>query len=292
MWEVESASEIITLPGHSDAVYTSCFLGDDSRVVSGSYDRTVKVWDIGGVTKERKVSEDIIRRAGASWGAGKRGMRTGGSRLASTGSFAVRPDGAVGAAAAAGDDGTTGVAGGAGSPVAGGDAMSRLSTTTAAGAAGKGFSFGADARRAPRGRGGRNVGARALQIAMEESTTNAPAGAHGSRVTCAVVSRDGTVAVTGSADHEIKVWDTVKGAERYILLGHQAEVTALCMTADGRFLFSGDDHGVLMVRLSRGGAGRLPGRRFLFQHHASIAACCPAPPPTCSCGTRAPSTTS
>lgn len=44
---------LITLQGHSDAVRTLFFLEKDpSQLVSGSYDSTLKVWDIN---KEKHV---------------------------------------------------------------------------------------------------------------------------------------------------------------------------------------------------------------------------------------------
>lgn len=35
-----------SLTGHSDKVLSAKFLGESSKVVSGSYDRTLKVWDL------------------------------------------------------------------------------------------------------------------------------------------------------------------------------------------------------------------------------------------------------
>ena len=47
----------------------------------------------------------------------------------------------------------------------------------------------------------------------------------------------------------MQVWDVAKGTEACVLLGHTAAVTALCLTADHKYLFSGDASGTLMVRL-------------------------------------------
>ena len=35
-----------TLTGHSGKVLAAKFLGDPSKVVSGSHDRTLKIWDL------------------------------------------------------------------------------------------------------------------------------------------------------------------------------------------------------------------------------------------------------
>jgi hypothetical protein len=55
---------------------------------------------------------------------------------------------------------------------------------------------------------------------------------------------------TGGKDREVKVWDLVKSEEICVLLGHKAPITALHMTEGGRFIFSGDAAGVLLVSVA------------------------------------------
>jgi WD40 repeat protein len=43
LWDAESGSEILSMTGHAEPIYSSCYLGAEGRVVSCSYDRTVKV---------------------------------------------------------------------------------------------------------------------------------------------------------------------------------------------------------------------------------------------------------
>ena len=38
--------EVLTLKGHTDVIMSVAFSPDGNRIVSGSGDRTVKVWDI------------------------------------------------------------------------------------------------------------------------------------------------------------------------------------------------------------------------------------------------------
>lgn len=44
VWESQSGKELLSLTGHSDAVYCCTFSSNDARIVSCSADHTVKVW--------------------------------------------------------------------------------------------------------------------------------------------------------------------------------------------------------------------------------------------------------
>jgi len=72
-----------------------------------------------------------------------------------------------------------------------------------------------------------------------------PIGSHSDRVTASTVSEDGSVAVTGSADHEVKVWDLRDGAEVCVLIGHEAAITTLAMSSRKALLATGDEDGVI-----------------------------------------------
>ena len=39
-----SSTPHLTLKGHTEGVLASSFLGDDSHVITGSYDSTIRVW--------------------------------------------------------------------------------------------------------------------------------------------------------------------------------------------------------------------------------------------------------
>ena len=45
MWDVAGGKEILTLKGHTSTVGRSAFTPDGKRIVSGSMDGTLKVWD-------------------------------------------------------------------------------------------------------------------------------------------------------------------------------------------------------------------------------------------------------
>lgn len=146
LWDPESGTEVLSLSGHAEPIYASCYLGADGRVVSGSYDRTVKLWDIGG-TDDRRVSAPA-KRAALENVAGPTGLVRGAPK---------------------GD--------GSGTPAADGDgtAESILSATPVVKARGGGG-------KAAVSQGRRVFGLRHAQVLEDEKGPMAPAGAHSDRV--------------------------------------------------------------------------------------------------------------
>jgi len=81
---------------------------------------------------------------------------------------------------------------------------------------------------------------------------------HTGDVTAAAVTTDGRTAVSGSWDGTVKVWDLDRGAERATLFGpttdwsRPAMVTAVAVTADGRTAVSGSEGTLRVWDLDRG----------------------------------------
>ena len=67
------------------------------------------------------------------------------------------------------------------------------------------------------------------------------------------VTTDGRRAVSGSADHSLKVWDLATGSCIHTMTGHASFVNAVASTQDGRWAVSGSaDHNLKVWDLERG----------------------------------------
>ena len=45
VWDASSGMDLLTLKGHTGTVTSVAFSPDGQRLVSGSYDQTLKIWD-------------------------------------------------------------------------------------------------------------------------------------------------------------------------------------------------------------------------------------------------------
>ncbi|MEO5361758.1 MAG: protein kinase [Nitrospirota bacterium] len=99
--------------------------------------------------------------------------------------------------------------------------------------------------------------ATALTLAREELPTSRRLSetfaGHLAQVTSVSLSHDGRLALTGSMDKKIRLWDTVIGQCIKTLSGHTGAVLAVSMTSDGRFAISGSaDKTVRLWNISTG----------------------------------------
>jgi WD40 repeat protein/transcriptional regulator with XRE-family HTH domain len=70
---------------------------------------------------------------------------------------------------------------------------------------------------------------------------------HTERVQALAWSADGGTLASGSFDHTIRLWDGQEGRSRVVLQGHSAEVYDLAFTPDSRHLLSGSEDGTLRL---------------------------------------------
>jgi len=73
---------------------------------------------------------------------------------------------------------------------------------------------------------------------------------HTAAVTSAALSKDGTRAVTGSQDHTAKLWDATTGKEILTLPGHTEEVTSVSFSPDGRQVLTSSRDGTAIIWLA------------------------------------------
>lgn len=66
---------------------------------------------------------------------------------------------------------------------------------------------------------------------------------HTGRAAALTVSNDGKWVITGGDDQSAKIWDAETGELRFVFKGHRNEVTALAISSDDRQLLTGDSRG-------------------------------------------------
>ena len=90
---------------------------------------------------------------------------------------------------------------------------------------------------------------------------------HSEQVNSVAVSTDGTLIVSGSKDHSVRVWDAQTGAEKIsLLLGHTGHMSPVAISSDGRLIASrSGNHEVRLWDLQTGKAIGKPMRgRSIF----------------------------
>jgi predicted Ser/Thr protein kinase len=85
---------------------------------------------------------------------------------------------------------------------------------------------------------GSRFGAISVRSAATSDQPKPFAERHDERVTCLAVSPDGRLAVSGSADHTVWVWDVATGRRVWKLTEHTGPVTGVAFSHDGRRLAS------------------------------------------------------
>lgn len=72
---------------------------------------------------------------------------------------------------------------------------------------------------------------------------NAKKQEHTAAITCAAISRDGVLSVTGSQDCSVNVWQLITHDLQCSLVGHTAPITCVTFAPNGLFAVSGaEDH--------------------------------------------------
>ncbi len=197
--------------GHSGEVYALAVTPDGRQVVSGSQDKTLKVWDLEIGSELRTLSG----HSGAVW------------------AVAVTPDGRQ-VVSGSGDktlkvwDLETG---------------SELHTLSGHSDWVNAVAVTPDGRQVVSGSADKTLKVWDLETGSELHTLSG----HSVTVFAVAVTPDGRQVVSGSGDKTLKVWDLETGSELHTLSGHSREVYAVAVTPDGRQVVSGSGDQTLKV---------------------------------------------
>jgi WD40 repeat protein len=202
-----------TLAGHADVVAAVAITRDGRLVVSGSWDRTLKLWDLANGLELRTL-------------AGHTGQVY---------AVAVTPDGRL---AVSGSEDRTLKVWDLGNGVELHNLASHIEGVSA-------VAITPDGRLAVSGSYDNTLKVWDLATGTELCTLTGPT--HG--VPAVAVTTDGRLAVSGSGfwDPDLKVWDLATGTELRTLAGHEYGVPAVAVTPDGRLVISGSGDNTLKV---------------------------------------------
>lgn len=96
---------------------------------------------------------------------------------------------------------------------------------------------------------------------------------HSDEITSVTFSRDGRYILSGSDDKTLKLWDTSSGKEIRTFSGHSSGVSSVCFSTDGIFALSGSDDNTL--KLWEVTTGRLV--RTISGHSGGVSSVCFSP---------------
>ena len=250
---LESPALVRTLSGHGGWVSAVALTGD-GRVVSGSYDGTVKVWDLDSGQEQRTLSghgewvhalaltgdgrvvcasdDGTVKVWNLNSGQEQRTLLGDGGVLLA---LALTGDGRV---VTGSSDGTV--------KVWNLDSGQEQRTLSGHGGVVWALALTGDGRVVSASDDG-TVKVWDLDSGHEERTLSG----HGGGVWALALTGDGRV-VSGSGDGTVKVWDLNSGQEQRTLSGHGSGVNALALTGDGRLVTGSSDGTVKVWNLNSG----------------------------------------
>jgi len=212
-------NNIYALRGHTLGVTRLALSGDGKRLCSGSYDKTIKVWDLDS-------GKETLTLRGHTRGVSSLALSGDGKRLCSGSEDQTIKvwDLESGKETLTLRGHTSGVS----SLALSGDSSLALS---------------GDDKRLCSGSGDSTIKVWDLESGKETLTLRG----HVGNVASLALSGDGKRLFSGSYDETIKVWDLESGKEILTLRGHTNGVSSLALSRDGKHLYSGGEDNTVKV---------------------------------------------
>ncbi|MEY3401265.1 MAG: hypothetical protein RLZZ86_880 [Cyanobacteriota bacterium] len=225
-----------TLTGHSNSVQAVAVTADGTRVISGSLDNTVKVWNL-------ETGEEQFTLTGNSSWVRAVAVTADGTRVISGSNDKTLKvwNLETGEEPLTSNDKTL--------KVWNLETGEEPLTLTGHGGTVQAVAVTADGTRVISGSWDNTVKVWNLETGEEQFTLTG----HSDRVQAVAVTADGTRVISGSNDKTLKVWNLETGEEQFTLTGHSDRVLAVAVTADGtRVIFGSDDNTVKVWNLETG----------------------------------------
>ena len=245
------ASEPVVLEGHTNVVASVDFLPDGSRLVSGSWDKSVRIWNIAAVKTSRILPdhEDWVLDAAVTntgdvlsatqsrirrWSTSEQAKEFAGLGGPAVNAVSFSPSGEL--LATGGRDGKVKV-------WRVGEPSPKIVYS--------GFKSWVSCLAISVNQQKLVIGTRDGQIRMfdldQHPSGKELAGQTGQQVLALALNPNGNVLASGGIDATVHLWDVVSGTEFAKLAGHRGIVTAIAWSADGKLIASGERHGAIKV---------------------------------------------
>ncbi|MGD1717665.1 GUN4 domain-containing protein [Dapis sp. BLCC M172] len=246
-------SEINTLTGHNDWVRSVAISLDGQTIVSGSYDKTIKVWDLATGSLKGTISDNSDRVFSVAINPNEKTIISGSADGTIkiwdlvTGTLKTTLNGHSNSvySVAFNPENQNIISGSADGTIRVWDLATGTSkiTITAHSNVVYSVAISPDAKTIVSGSGDGTIKVWDLTTGDLKATLTD----HNDQVFSVAISSDGETIVSGSADGTIKVWDLASGSLKQTLTGHSKEVWSVAISSDSKTIVSGSEDKTIKI---------------------------------------------